>query len=42
MDETDFKLRDLRLQLRQFSIKVDSTGKIIEIATDFENKRCLS
>lgn len=42
MDEIDVKLRDLRLEVRQFSIKVDSTGKILEIVTYFGSKRCLS
>ena len=29
-------------QLGQFSTKVDSIGKIIEILSDFGSKRCLS
>ena len=41
VDETNSKLRDLKVQLGQFSTIVDSkdvsTGKIIEIQSDFKS-----
>lgn len=45
MDETDFKLRNLKVQLGQFSTTADSkhvfVGKIIKFFSDFWNQRYL-